>query len=265
MGAAVKVRDDYHAEMLPQFARRSKDAGQVRRLLALAGVRDGMDRGEAARIGGMDRQRLRDGSMPSMPLARTGSSTAKPPGTKPKLNEERMVELARIVEAGPNIETDGVVRWRCVDLKRVIKSRFAVDVTGVTEARLLKKLNDSHISEPKIVRQLGRRSRSGEFARICQRKPSHARHDHTDGAKAYRDLGQNGDQTDGGTGLEHDAVNLSRTGAEGHKRMSAIHLVFGHPQRWLLGTHHAGQSRKQLRHACGRSAERQIRGGWDPN
>jgi transposase len=33
---------------------------QSRRLLSLAAVRDGMDRGEAARIGRMDRQTLRD-------------------------------------------------------------------------------------------------------------------------------------------------------------------------------------------------------------
>ena len=38
----------------------SKDVNQSRRLLSLAAVRDGMDRGEAAKIGGMDRQTLRD-------------------------------------------------------------------------------------------------------------------------------------------------------------------------------------------------------------
>ncbi|MBK5961869.1 hypothetical protein CCR97_27205 [Rhodoplanes elegans] len=38
----------------------SKNANQSRRLLSLAAVRDGMNRTEAARIGGKDRQTLRD-------------------------------------------------------------------------------------------------------------------------------------------------------------------------------------------------------------
>ena len=60
MPAAVKLREDYSAEELRALARRSKDARQSRRLLSLAAVRDGMDCGEAAKIGGMDRQTLRD-------------------------------------------------------------------------------------------------------------------------------------------------------------------------------------------------------------
>ena len=60
MPAAVRMREDYSAEALRSLAKRSKDANQSRRLLSLAAVRDGMDRGAAARIGGMDRQTLRD-------------------------------------------------------------------------------------------------------------------------------------------------------------------------------------------------------------
>jgi Winged helix-turn helix len=41
-------------------ARPSKDVNQSRWLRSLAAVRDGMDRGSAAKIGGMDRQTLRD-------------------------------------------------------------------------------------------------------------------------------------------------------------------------------------------------------------
>src|SRR5271170_6377559 len=60
MPSAVKLREDYSAEALRTLARRSKDVNQSRRLLSLAAVRDGMDRGSAAKIGGMDRQTLRD-------------------------------------------------------------------------------------------------------------------------------------------------------------------------------------------------------------
>jgi putative transposase len=60
MPAAVRLREDYSAVELRALAKRSKDAHQSRRLLSLAAVRDGMDRREAAEIGGMDRQTLRD-------------------------------------------------------------------------------------------------------------------------------------------------------------------------------------------------------------
>jgi Helix-turn-helix domain len=60
MPAAVRLREDYSAKELRRVVRRSKDVNQSRRLLSLAAVRDGMDRGWAAKIGGMDRQTLRD-------------------------------------------------------------------------------------------------------------------------------------------------------------------------------------------------------------
>ena len=60
MPAAVRLREDYSAETLRGLARRSKNVNQSRRLLSLAAVLSGMDRGGAAKIGGMDRQTLRD-------------------------------------------------------------------------------------------------------------------------------------------------------------------------------------------------------------
>jgi len=60
MPAAVKLREDYSAAELRQRAKRSKDANQSRRLLSLAAVCEGKDRAEAAKMGGMDRQTLRD-------------------------------------------------------------------------------------------------------------------------------------------------------------------------------------------------------------
>lgn len=60
MAAAVKLRTDYSASDLRRLAAASKHANQSQRLLSLAAVLDGMDREQAARIGGMDRQTLRD-------------------------------------------------------------------------------------------------------------------------------------------------------------------------------------------------------------
>ena len=60
MPAAIPLRRDFDAPTLRRLARRCRDNRQIRRLLALAAVYDGLNRTEAARIGGMDRQTLRD-------------------------------------------------------------------------------------------------------------------------------------------------------------------------------------------------------------
>ena len=60
MAAAVALRTDFSAAALRRLAAATRHAAQSRRLLSLAAVLDGMSRGDAARIGGMDRQTLRD-------------------------------------------------------------------------------------------------------------------------------------------------------------------------------------------------------------
>src|SRR3954465_15010914 len=71
MASAVSLRGDYSASELRGLASATKNANQSRRLLSLAAVLDGMNRTEAARIGGMDRQTLRDLGAPLQP-ARPG-------------------------------------------------------------------------------------------------------------------------------------------------------------------------------------------------
>ena len=60
MPSAVGLRTDFPAMELRRLAASTKIANQSRRLLSLAAVMDGMNRTDAARIGGMDRQTLRD-------------------------------------------------------------------------------------------------------------------------------------------------------------------------------------------------------------
>ena len=60
MGTAIALRTDYSSKELRSLARRVKNAGQARRLLAIAAVLDGALREDAAMVGGMDRQTLRD-------------------------------------------------------------------------------------------------------------------------------------------------------------------------------------------------------------
>lgn len=146
MTAAVEMREGYSAEMLRQLAAKAKDGNQARRLLALAAVREGKSREEAARLGGMDRQTLRDWVHAFNKRGPEGLINAKAPGPKPKLPAERKAELVRIVETGPDLEKDGVIRWRCADLKHLIKERWDIELSEVSIGRILKKLGFSHIS-----------------------------------------------------------------------------------------------------------------------
>jgi transposase len=114
--------------------------------LALAAVREGMNRTEAARIGGVDRQTLRDWVHRLNQHGPDGLIDIKPIGRPSKLSDDQKQALKQLVEAGPDPEKDGVVRWRCVDLKRVLSERFGVDLSEVSLGRVLKKLGFSHIS-----------------------------------------------------------------------------------------------------------------------
>lgn len=159
MPAAISVRDDYSAGDLRKLAARSKDARQSRRFLALAAVRDGMSRGEAAKIGGMDRQTLRDWVHRFNEEGPDGLLNRPLPGRACWLSAEQMRELAEIVETGPNPETDGVVRWRRVDLMRTIEDRYGVVYAERSISRLLADLGFVHISarpqhpaqKPKVI------------------------------------------------------------------------------------------------------------------
>jgi transposase len=146
MPSAVKLREDYSAEELRALARRAKDVNQSRRLLSLAAVRDGMDRGSAAKIGGMDRQTLRDWVHRFNASGPEGLIDNWTDGPKPRLSAAQLAEVATIVEAGPDREKDGVVRWRRIDLKRVIAERFGVEFHERYVGKLLKKLGFSHMS-----------------------------------------------------------------------------------------------------------------------
>ena len=106
MGRPVRLREDYTAAQVRVLAKQSHDAGQTRRLLALAAIYDGGSRGEAAKIGGVGLPAVRDWVL---------AFNAKGPhglinGKAPLLDTEKRQALARIVEQGPIPGAYGVVR-----------------------------------------------------------------------------------------------------------------------------------------------------------
>ncbi len=143
MASAIALREDFSAVDLRALARETRDS---RQLLALAAVADGRSRGEAAEIGGMDRQTLRDWVHRFNGEGPEGLLDRKTDGPPPKLTAAQKAELAVLVEAGPDRKKDGVVRWRRVDLKAVIEDRFGVIYHERSVSRLLHELGFSHLS-----------------------------------------------------------------------------------------------------------------------
>ena len=146
MASAVGLRDDYSAAELRRLAATTRNASQSRRLLSLAAVLDGMNRTEAARIGGMDRQTLRDWVHRFNAHGPEGLVDTWSKGPEPRLSKEQRAEIAQLVETGPDRAVHGVVRWRRVDLQGVIRERFGVAYHERTIGKLLKTLGFSHVS-----------------------------------------------------------------------------------------------------------------------
>lgn len=146
MAKAVELKEGMSADQFRTEAAKAKDANQARRLLALAAIREGKSRTEAAKIGGMDRQTLRDWVHAFNNNGISGLINKTPPGRPCKLSAEQKAEIAKLVEAGPDFEQDGLVRWRRIDLARIAKERFGVTVDEDTIGRVLREMDYSHIS-----------------------------------------------------------------------------------------------------------------------
>ena len=154
MGRAIEVRTDYTSGELRRLAQRTKNAAQARRLLAIAAVLDGTSREDAAKIGGMDRQTLRDWVIRFNARGPDGLINVPSPGVPPKLDEEHKAFLARTVEEGPIPAVHGVVRWRACDLIMRLHEEFGLSVSDDTIYRALKDLGFSHLSaRPKAYKQ----------------------------------------------------------------------------------------------------------------
>jgi len=146
MPNSIALRADYDGIQLRSLAKTVSDPRQVRRLLALAAVYDGMSRAEAAKLGGMDRQTLRDWVHRFNEAGPEGLKNRAGAGRPRRLTEAQMQELSTIVETGPDPVIDGVVRWRRVDLQRVIEERFGVRYSERSISELLARLCFRHMS-----------------------------------------------------------------------------------------------------------------------
>ena len=144
--AVAVTRLELDAGDLRREATRCRDAKAARRMLALALILEGASREDAARHAGMDRQTLRDWVHRYNAEGLTGLRDRPHPGPTPRLTPEQLAELARVVDDGPDPETDGVVRWRRVDLQALIKARFDVEMHERSVGKLLRRLGFARLS-----------------------------------------------------------------------------------------------------------------------
>jgi transposase len=147
MGKAIAItRLDLTAVDLRAAATQTKNASAARRMLCLAMVLEGADRTSAAESCGMDRQTLRDWVHRYNAEGLPGLYDRKPPGASPKLTAEQRAALAAMVEAGPDPQVHGVVRWRRVDLRDELQRRLGVELHERSVGKLLKRLGYRRLS-----------------------------------------------------------------------------------------------------------------------
>ena len=128
MSAPIPLRRDFGASHLRGLAKKTKDGPQARRLLALAAIYDGATRTEAAKIGGVGLQIIRDWVLHFNERGPDGLLNGKSPGQPSKLNDVQRQAIARMIESGPIPAVHGVVRWRLIDLAQWIFEEFRIAI-----------------------------------------------------------------------------------------------------------------------------------------
>jgi len=138
MSVPIPLRRDFTASRLRGLAKKSKDGPQARRLLTLAAIYDGATRTEAAKIGGVGLQIIRDWVLRFNAHGPDGLLDRKPPGQPSKLNDDQRQAVARMIDSGPIPAVHGVVRWRLIDLAQWIFEEFRITIAKQTLSRELR-------------------------------------------------------------------------------------------------------------------------------
>ena len=142
----IPLTPDFDAAGVRRVARASKDAKQVRRLLALAAIYDGASRTQAAAIGGVTLQIVRDWVLRFNAHGPAGLVDRKAPGQPSRLNGSRRAALAAVIASGPVPAVHGVARWPIVDLCQWVWDEFAISVSEQTLGRELRAMGYRKLS-----------------------------------------------------------------------------------------------------------------------
>src|SRR5260221_13794146 len=148
MSAPTPLRQDFDASLLRGLARKPKDGPQARRLLALAAIYNGATRTEAAKLGGVGLQIIRDWALRFNARGPDGLLDGKSPGKPSKLNDLQREAIAGMIESGPIPAVHGVVRWRLIDLAQWIFEEFCNANAKQTLSRDLRAMGYRKLSAP---------------------------------------------------------------------------------------------------------------------
>jgi len=146
MASPIMLRKDFDARRLRDLAKASRDPDQLRRLLSLAEIYDGGSRGDAARLGGVGLQTVRDWVVRFNERGPEGLIDPKGSGRPPKLNQTQRQVLVQVVESGPVPAAHGVVRWRLLDLAQWVWEEFHIRISVQTLSRELRALGYRKLS-----------------------------------------------------------------------------------------------------------------------
>ena len=146
MGRPLPLRSDFDALALWRLAKRSRDANQARRLLALASIYEGGSRSEAAKIGNVTLQVIRDWVERFNEQGPAGLINSKAPGASAILSDKHREALKAMIEAGPIPAVHSVVRWRLIDLVQWLWEEFRVSISRQTLGRELRAMGYAKLS-----------------------------------------------------------------------------------------------------------------------
>src|SRR3981189_1755202 len=146
MSAPIPLRRDFDASRLRSMAKKTKDGPQARRLLALAAIYDGVARTEAAKIGGVGLQIIRDWVLHFNERGPDGLLNGKSPGQPSKLNDVQRQAIARVIESGPIPAVHGVGPWRLIGLGAWSFQGFRITIAKQTLSRELRAMGYRRLS-----------------------------------------------------------------------------------------------------------------------
>ena len=136
----LSIRQDRSADELRRVARHEPDRRAAMRMLAVANALDGLSRGEAARLAGMERQALGDAVLRYNAEGLEGLHDRSRSGRPEGLTPGQQSALEAWVLRGPGPERDKVSAWRLVDICGHAKRTCGVRYGEWGMSQLLKRL-----------------------------------------------------------------------------------------------------------------------------
>ncbi len=143
--AAIGIRGDFDAARRA-IAKQAKDGPQARKLLVSASIYEGATRTEAAKIGGVTQQIVRDWVLKFNTYGPEQLLNRKAASQPPRLKDEHRTALTRMIESRPISAIHGIVHWRLIDLCEWVIEESRIHVAPQTMSRELRAMGYRKLS-----------------------------------------------------------------------------------------------------------------------